>query len=744
MNKTYEIKNNPEYKNIQNNLPNPELYNNYLPQEFEPNLIVIYSYNIIIIILKQALNECSNINEIIRISLKSLTDTVKSQGIAIRDLSKKLSNKPSREELDNYLKFKSNNNDEIFQAINNCVNINQFNDLIHQFENLKNDIFLKLNKYENNLVTKDDFAIIKNELDNKANILDIENALEAKEDKEKINFLNKNMVDKNEINKMINNAMNTNDEKNISRNDFEQFLDDYQNDYKNIEERLMNKLDINNYQNTFEKLRQKIDNIDNDLDRLIQSVKDQFQAVNFAINNLEQNFVDKNELNLNMEKIIRNKIEKDQVELLINKSKNNMLDIINQFKSGENSNQKNFEENIQNKIDKMIFDNQSLLNDITNTNQNINNYFSQKQAEMENLMNKMRTALSNNNNINALSNKKELDNKILEKLDGKLDIVKFEEFLNGLKEDLDAKLDIITMKKTNEEIIQEINDKIRQLYTDINKDLSQKINKNELDAILSENNFRSINNNINDISQEKLSITDFEEFVNNINQQLKQKLDINKFNNIISTFNSNFENIHKDMNSKADLKNIINILKSKLDIENFNDEIKILKKEVGGMTPLADFSSAMDNQAIINDTLCNENNIGRWLWKSGKIKNNLAIPWEVQIINTSNDNFLWEKDKTFINIKEGGLYEIKMGFFADKKPMVQILINGEVIISAINSNSYVIHQSPGGRMKGTGKTSFGNVTGLTMVDFVLLPDNAKLSISYTGEKGIGFLGLKKL
>ena len=661
-------------------------------------------------------------------------------------MSKKLSNKPSREELDNYLKFKSNNNDEIFQAINNCVNINQFNDLIHQFENLKNDIFLKLNKYENNLVTKDDFAIIKNELDNKANILDIENALEAKEDKEKINFLNKNMVDKNEINKMINNAMNTNEEKNISRNDFEQFLDDYQNDYKNIEEKLMNKLDINNYQNTFEKLRQKIDNIDNDLDRLIQSVKDQFQAVNFAINNLEQNFVDKNELNLNMEKIIRNKIEKDQVELLINKSKNNMLDIINQFKSGENSNQKNFEENIQNKIDKMIFDNQSLLNDITNTNQNINNYFSQKQTEMENLMNKMRTALNNSNNINinSLNNKKELDNKILEKIDGKLDIVKFEEFLNGLKEDLDAKLDIITMKKTNEEIIQEINDKIRQLYTDINKDLSQKINKNELDAILSENNFRSINNNINDISQEKLSITDFEEFVNNINQQLKQKLDINKFNNIISTFNSNFENIHKDMNSKADLKNILNLLKNKIDIENFNDIINNLKKDIQGKTPLMDFSSAMDNQAIINDTLCSENNIGRWLWKSGKIKNNLSIPWEVQIINTSNDNFLWEKDKPFINIKEGGLYEIKMGFFADKKPMIQILINGEVIISAINSNSYVIHQSPGGRMKGTGKTSFGNITGLTMVDFVLLPDNAKLSISYTGEKGIGFLGLKKL
>ena len=695
------------------------------------------------------MNECSNINEIIRISLKSLTDTVKSQGIAIRDLSKKLGNKPSREELDNYLKFNSNDNENILQAINNCININQYNDLINQFENLKNDIFLKMNKFENNLVTKDDFAIIKNELDNKANILDIENALETKEDKEKIKFLNKNIVDKNEINNMINKSLNNIMNKNIERNDFEQFLDEYQNDYKSIEERLMNKLDINNYQNSFEKLQQKVDNIDKDLDRLIQSVKDQFQAVNFSINNLEQNFEDKNEINLNMGKIMRNKIDKDQAEMLINKSKNNLLDIINQIKSNENSNKKILEDNIQNKLDKMIFENQSLLNDITSTNQNINNYFSQKQLEMENLTNKIQTLLNTNNNTNN-NIKKDLDNKIQQKLNEKLDIVKFEEFLNGLKEDLDAKLDIITLKKTNEEIIQEINDKIRQLYSDINKDLALKVNKNEFDAILSENNFRSINNNnntnnnINDISQEKLSITEFEDFVNNINQQLKTKLDINKFNNIISTFNSNFENIHKDMNTKADLKNILNLLKNKLDNESFNDIINTLKKEIQTKTPLIDFSSAMDNQAIINDTLCNENNIGRWLWKSGKIKNNLSIPWEVQIINTSNDNFLWEKDKTFINIKEGGLYEIKMGFFADKKPMIQILINGEVVISAINSNSYVIHQSPGGRMKGTGKTSFGNVTGLTMVDFVLLPDNAKLSISYTGEKGIGFLGLKKL
>ena len=711
------------------------------------------------------MNECNNVNEIIRVSLKSLTDTVKNQGLAIRDLSKKLSNKPSREEIDNYLKFKPNNED-VFQAINDLGNSleqkmdknefmnylnqknnigenncgNQYNELMDKFEKFKNDIFSKINKLENEVVKKDDFAILKNELDNKANIIDMESALEAKEDKEKINFITKNIVDKTEINNMINNAINKN--KKIGNNDFEQFLNGYQNDLKNLDEKLNNKLDINDFQNVFENMKQRVDNIDNDLDRLIQSVKDQFQAVNFALNNLEDNCANKNDIIINMENILGNKIEKEQVDLLITRAKNNLLDVINQFKSGENSNMKIFEENIQAKMDKMLLDNQSLLNEITNTNQNINNYFSQKQAEMDSLMDRMRTALNNNEFQNKKEFSNTFENKLLQRINEKLDISKFEEFLNGLTEDLDNNLDIITMKKTNEEIIKEINDKIRQLYTDINKDLAQKINKNDLDIILSENNLK-INNN-NETITEKLSLTDFEDFVNNITLQLKQKLDINKFNNIISTFNTNFENIHKDMNSKADIKSIIDILKNKLDTDNFNNILNNIKKELGSKTPLADFSSAMDNQAIINDTLCNENNIGRWLWKSGKVKNNLSIPWEVQIINTSNDNFLWEKDKSVIGIKEGGLYEVKMGFYADKKPMIQILINGEVIISAINSNSYVIHQSPGGRMKGTGKASFGNVTGLTLVDFILLPDNAKLSISYTGETGIGFLGLKKL
>lgn len=136
--------------------------------------------------------------------------------------------------------------------------------------------------------------------------------------------------------------------------------------------------------------------------------------------------------------------------------------------------------------------------------------------------------------------------------------------------------------------------------------------------------------------------------------------------------------------------------------------------------------------------------MARWLWKSGDLINGYAVPWEVQSVNTCPENFLWEEDKTLILTVAPGLYEITFGFYSNKKPTIQVLVNGETILSAVNSSSYVIHHSSG-KLKGTGKHSAGNLTGLTLSDFIALPARARISISYSGEAGAeGFLGLRKL
>ncbi len=96
--------------------------------------------------------------------------------------------------------------------------------------------------------------------------------------------------------------------------------------------------------------------------------------------------------------------------------------------------------------------------------------------------------------------------------------------------------------------------------------------------------------------------------------------------------------------------------------------------------------------------------------QGGLLKSNYAVQWEIQTVITAPDNFLWEKDKTAVMIVTSGLYEVNMGFYADKKPTVQLIVNGEPVLSAVNSSSYVIHHSSG-KLKSMGKHSSGNITG---------------------------------
>ena len=130
------------------------------------------------------------------------------------------------------------------------------------------------------------------------------------------------------------------------------------------------------------------------------------------------------------------------------------------------------------------------------------------------------------------------------------------------------------------------------------------------------------------------------------------------------------------------------------------DEIhEEMDKQVVSKTELND---ALQEQNLINEALCAENCSARWLWKSGELQNGFAIPWEIQTINTCPENFLWDEDKSMVLTVAPGLYEVNFGFFSAKQPTIQVLVNGEPILSAVNSSSYVIHHSAG-KLKQTGK-----------------------------------------
>lgn len=171
----------------------------------------------------------------------------------------------------------------------------------------------------------------------------------------------------------------------------------------------------------------------------------------------------------------------------------------------------------------------------------------------------------------------------------------------------------------------------------------------------------------------------------------------------------------------------------------------MVQREVEKRANEEDLRKSLNEQALVNEALCAQNTVGRWIWKSGELKTpNQLVPWEVQALNTCPDNFLWEKSKTSIIAVAPGLYELAFGFYSKKQPIIQIHLNGEPLMS-VNKSQYTSDKENSNKITTQGKHSAGNVTGLTLLDYIALPARARLSITFQGEThGEGFFSLRKL
>lgn len=227
-------------------------------------------------------------------------------------------------------------------------------------------------------------------------------------------------------------------------------------------------------------------------------------------------------------------------------------------------------------------------------------------------------------------------------------------------------------------------------------------------------------------------------------QELKLRAPKEDMEHHILTTKAALEEVGKDMLLKASVKDICTLLDMKASVEDVNQALMDVHKELDSKANHHEVIDHMNEQSLINEALCSENTVGRWIWKSSEVKNGFAVPWEIQSVNTCPENYLWEPEATSLIVVAPGLYEVMFGFYSKKKPTVQLLINGEPILSAVNNASYVIHHSSG-RLKGVSPHSSGNITGLTLIDFLALPARSRLSISYTGDSNAeGFFGLRKL
>ncbi|KNE56936.1 hypothetical protein AMAG_02703 [Allomyces macrogynus ATCC 38327] len=137
-----------------------------------------------------------------------------------------------------------------------------------------------------------------------------------------------------------------------------------------------------------------------------------------------------------------------------------------------------------------------------------------------------------------------------------------------------------------------------------------------------------------------------------------------------------------------------------------------------------------------------------WLWKTGTLKHGSAIPWTVEAQNTDVGNFVWEPGHAVVRVAEAGVYELAFAFFTKCKPSIQVVVNGESVMSAIHSPTYTVHHGSGYVTDGdTGRTRAGAVTGMSLHDYLALPAKSTVCLHWHGKVDHaveGFMALRKL
>ena len=183
---------------------------------------------------------------------------------------------------------------------------------------------------------------------------------------------------------------------------------------------------------------------------------------------------------------------------------------------------------------------------------------------------------------------------------------------------------------------------------------------------------------------QKLGLAEFDalkQVVERMQVDIQSKAPTRELETINEYLRSQLDGVAKELLLRVSIKDMCTLLDQKANLNDVNKTLELVQREVEECVKEPHLKEALNDQALVNEALCAENCVGRWVWKSGDLQSQSLVPWEVQAINTCPDNFLWEKNRSALVLAAPGLYQISFGFYSKKQPIVQILVNNEVILT---------------------------------------------------------------
>ena len=591
--------------------------------------------------LLSGVNEWRNIQEIVRTTIKSLTDVVKAQGIAIKELEKQVNSKASKIEMINGLGSKANINDvmrtfnEVAASIDSRPTVEEVNylldekvnkaDLIYSlnskpsFEdvrtmllsktqelNFKDELEQEFNKKldelnrENNkklsqLALSKDLQQVVSLLETKANTNDVNEALSSKASKESVVSALQRKMNKSEVDAIINSKVDYIDFQNLVS---AVKLKAESGDLEKLEAILDSKVERNELLGLSNLLNNKID------------FKD-YETLNLAINELRSDVSKKtNDLDLDLDRLIENiKKEFSNINQLISTIDQSKLEPKDLDKIYQQLSKKVDYDHFQNVISNQKEDLAESLSLIRNDNSLYFKQFDDKLKDVINTMEKQYSMLVDdfNHKLNKINDEFIKLNSELPELNNKLKNAlqsQSKDFINDiafLKDEL-VKLcgdieDLNTIKADKKDL-----ESLKNLCL---KDIDSKVNATSLDNL-----YKTLLREINEKNDDAKNIVNkaLKNFENDIFKLLDKKA--NQFD------------VTNALNSKADFGVTQIALQSKAsygDVEKIRNAVEKLIKDISNKLDCSKF------ELFVRDVKKKDDDISRDLLSKATVKEMISM-----------------------------------------------------------------------------------------------------------------------
>lgn len=607
------------------------------------------------------------------------------------------------------------------------------NDLISGLNTKANiaDLMLTLNEINQNIEKCPTFNQTQFNLQDKISKNEIKELLKNKPSLEEI----KSFINNGEIKINIKNIMEDLNRNFISFKNFSDMLSTKANkdNLINILNKKADKSDIDMIKNdiiNLMELNKKVKDIENNIDKMSNNINQKFDSINndlIKIKNDKKEYIDvSNQLN-NFESKLNNNSS------LINNTISELEQKLNLVLSDFESLDKNMKINEQN---------YELMNGEQN---NKNNKIS---IEIENFENKINSIYKEINKMyNLLENK--MNNYEIESINLKI-------------EELDKKSSFFLNQKyiTSQEIdniYNSICDDIQQKFINMEKytkDIMKKFDNyiaESLDGKVENKEIKSIQMDINQLKclLDKKADLNMMNKIEDIMTKLNQNyININEYEHFLEMCSKDIKEVKNDLILKSNIDETMSYLKDKANINDVNIALNQIHDELDIKLSFQDFDHAMNNQNKINTALIQNNQIGIWMWESGIIKNSHNVPWEIQKVNNSPENLIWNNNTNIIVVKKKGIYMINLAFFVKKNAFIQLYINGEMILSKnknefeneFNHNKNKIYEN-----NLINCSIEESIAGLNVNELLFLQEKSKITVSYDGNSDVkGIMLLKML